>query len=114
MSTMRKKKFAVAAVVCAVVTVVVAIAAHLATKRERPGYERVHVKRSALPDPRKEDTKWKRLYDNGSDREFVTFLRFDRATFDYMLKFFKPKFDLLSVRKRATSRLKRRVFDVCN
>ena len=50
-----------------------------------------HLSREALLDP--EESPWQRLYNNGSDKDLITFTGFDRNTFDSLLELFGPAFD---------------------
>lgn len=54
-------------------------------RRARRAETRMYLtRRELLPNPR-EGTPWQRLYENGSDRAFITCMGFDRATFQHIL-----------------------------
>lgn len=76
-------------------------------EEEQMYYEYIHARdrripRIALIDPC--HSPWQYLYAAGNDQAFITFLRLDKNTFDYLVSLFEPFYDRLTPHSSSNSK----------
>ena len=68
-------------------------------EEEQQYYDYIHIRdrripRIALTNPF--NSPWQHLYEAGNDQAFITFLGFDKKTFDYLVTLFQPFYERLT------------------